>query len=400
MKNLLILIFLFTSVLLFGSEYPIMLQIQSKTEISEDLRDGIEEGLTQLKYSLIDEQTQKEALKEQANQRKSECFDESCLVDTGKMLAAKALIIVEVSKKDDSNYKFKARYVDFETGSTTRAKSLYFEGDIKDFKKLNSFGKKLIVELFEKSDKIEEKVIEKKVEEKIEENNETEIQKETDTKNVEETKQEEDEYKNEVVRESRGNFKEQSWTFGIGLSGGNTRYSLDFKSSVNNTIESDNATIDSFGLCLDFQLSYIINNSFYLFMDINGIFSKGDYTLIRKRTVSVFEANTLLGGQFNFNNDGGRNLMYYLKFGAGLGKIEAKEEDDGIIQISSMGLTGYLEGGINFYWGLQNTIDIFIGILYSKFITSSTDRTELIKDSLKGYFSSSIIGIRYNFITF
>ncbi len=379
MKNLLISTFIFISFLLFANEYPIMLQIQSKIEISEDLRDGIEEGLTQLKYSLIDEQTQKEALKEQANQRKSECFDESCLVDTGKMLAAKALIIVEISQKDDLNYKFKAKYIDFETGSTTKTKSLYFEGDIKDFKKLNSFGKNLIIELFEKSDKIEEKIIEKKAIEKDE---------------IKETKQEE--YKNEVVRQNRGNFKEQPWTFGMSLSGGNAKYSLDFKSNV----ESDRITIDAFGLCMDFHLSYIINNSFYLFMSINGIFSKGDYTIIRTRTVSVFEANTLLGGQFNFNNNGSRNLMYYLKFGAGLGKTNAEAEDDGLIQISSKNITGYLEGGINFYFGLQNTVDIFIGVLYSKFVNTSTDSKELIEDSLKGYFSSALLGIRYNFITF
>jgi len=133
-----------------GKDYPIMLKIKSSEKISSDFRDGVEEVLTSLGYSLIDEKTQNTALKEQKEQLKSECYDDTCLVDTGKMLAAKGLIVVEVEKKDENSYKFKSRLVDFEKGTTVKSVSDYFEFSLKNYKEMMNFGRSLTKSLLNK----------------------------------------------------------------------------------------------------------------------------------------------------------------------------------------------------------------------------------------------------------
>jgi len=74
------------------------------------------------------------------------------LVDVGKMLAAKGLVMVEVTKKGDKLYLFKAKYVDFETGTTQKTVTEYFEYDLNNFKELNKFGKSLIKGMFGKNE--------------------------------------------------------------------------------------------------------------------------------------------------------------------------------------------------------------------------------------------------------
>ena len=71
MRYLFILFFIslmfFTSIQIFATKnFPVMLQIKSELNIPDDLRTGIEEGLTENNFSLISEEIQKEALKEQA----------------------------------------------------------------------------------------------------------------------------------------------------------------------------------------------------------------------------------------------------------------------------------------------------------------------------------------------
>ncbi len=155
MKYLFMLFFV-VSTILAAKDYPVMLQIKSDLNIPDDLRTGIEEGLTENNFSLISEEVQKEALKEQAHQRQKECYDESCLVDTGKMLAARGLVIVEIVKKNEKYYLFKAKYIDFESGTTQKTKSDYFEYDLNDFKELNKFGKNLIINTMVKKENKEE----------------------------------------------------------------------------------------------------------------------------------------------------------------------------------------------------------------------------------------------------
>ena len=93
------------------------------------------------------------------------------------MLAAKGLVIVEIVKKTEKYYLFKAKYIDFESGTTQKTKSDYFEYDLNEFKELNNFGKNLIINTMIKKENTEElkeietsETIENKINDKLSEN--------------------------------------------------------------------------------------------------------------------------------------------------------------------------------------------------------------------------------------
>ncbi len=150
---LLLLVYLLSVNILSTEQLPIMLEIKSKLDIPKEFRDGIEESVTGFGYILINEEEQKRALQEQVEQSKNDCIDDSCLVDTGKMLAAKAIIIINVFQVDENEYKFKVRYIDFETGTTQKTTTLFYKKSIKDYKSLFVFSKKLISKLLKKEEK-------------------------------------------------------------------------------------------------------------------------------------------------------------------------------------------------------------------------------------------------------
>ena len=86
----------------------ILFKVISEKEIIkpniEMIKTSLEANLTSLGYGIIDEKIQEEALKEQKKQQSSDCYDDQCLVDTGRMLTAKKLLIIRVSKKSDNNF--------------------------------------------------------------------------------------------------------------------------------------------------------------------------------------------------------------------------------------------------------------------------------------------------------
>ncbi len=134
-----------------NNSFPIMLKFVSKDFKLENnqnaiFRSGVEESLTENKYSLISEETQEETLKEQSMQRNKECLDESCLVDTGKMLAARGLFIIEVIKSKN-DYLFKIKYINLETAETLKTKSLIYTKDIDNAQNLLDFAKELTKEV-------------------------------------------------------------------------------------------------------------------------------------------------------------------------------------------------------------------------------------------------------------
>jgi len=114
------------------------------------IRSGIEESLTEKKYSLISESIQKEALLEQAKQQKSDCYDDNCIIDTGKMLSAKFLILIDIIKLD--KYVFKVQYISLETGVSEKVKSLIYNYDIGNSKELLEFSKSIINNLNNKQE--------------------------------------------------------------------------------------------------------------------------------------------------------------------------------------------------------------------------------------------------------
>ncbi len=131
----------------------VMLKVVTKEfEMDKDekdiLRSGLEDKLTQTGYSIISEKAQEEALIEQAQQRKKECYDEECIVDVGKMIAARFLCLVDIKKtKNSENYVFQLKFIDIESGETIKSRTNIYKQNITDIESLLLFSKKSIVEL-------------------------------------------------------------------------------------------------------------------------------------------------------------------------------------------------------------------------------------------------------------
>jgi hypothetical protein len=114
----------------------------------EIIKTSIETNLTSLGYGIINENIQNEAIEEQKKQQNSDCYDDQCLVDTGRMLAAKKLLIIKISNKDNDKFFIKLRKIDIETGiiedSFASKNSLNFN----DYDNLNITIQKLLNKIF------------------------------------------------------------------------------------------------------------------------------------------------------------------------------------------------------------------------------------------------------------
>lgn len=140
------------STTIFAENSGVMLKIfQKETNIDDStqhiIRLGVSEIVTSNGFFLIDEQSQEEALKEQSQQREKGCFDESCLVDTGKMLAANKILMVELSSIGQ-NMLFAIKFIDVESGSIIKTSSTIFKGDISDSESLLNFSKEVSTIIF------------------------------------------------------------------------------------------------------------------------------------------------------------------------------------------------------------------------------------------------------------
>ncbi len=154
---------LFVSTVIFAQtnekkDRTLMVQILLKNnlkisnEITKSIKTSAESILTDYKYLIIDEQVQNQALKEQSEQRKKECYDESCLVDTGKMLAASKLVIIEIFA-ENKKYKFVTSVIDIETGSKIATNTNWFKDDITDGELLDNAVKEFMLNLINKTTK-------------------------------------------------------------------------------------------------------------------------------------------------------------------------------------------------------------------------------------------------------
>ncbi|MBN2693326.1 SUMF1/EgtB/PvdO family nonheme iron enzyme [bacterium] len=138
-----ILIFLFFSLNIFAENESVVLFINSvnfKLSISNlsNIKGGVEELLTKNRIYLIDEKIQNEVLKEQSEQRKKSCYDDSCLIDVGKMVSAKKIIKIEITKGNRS-YIFNTSIIDLEKGIKEVSQKDIFDDDINNEKKLSEF---------------------------------------------------------------------------------------------------------------------------------------------------------------------------------------------------------------------------------------------------------------------
>jgi len=147
MRKIIFLLFFTTSMLFSQSE---------NLKVIETIRAVTEQEITKKGFSIIDQIVQEDALKEQSEQRKKGCYDDSCLVDTGKMLAAQRLFLVDINKLGEEQFLFKIRYVSVESGETINSESELFEGKLSDYSKLFKFSKDFVTRIFgdeKKSDK-------------------------------------------------------------------------------------------------------------------------------------------------------------------------------------------------------------------------------------------------------
>lgn len=136
---------LFSLSMLFADNNAVMLFIHAKNFKPSDstlaiIRGNIEEIATKNQVTLVDEVVQTEVLKEQAKQRKTECYEESCVVDVGKMIAANKILKIEITK--GNTYIFNGSFIDIEKGLKENSKQDIYSGDINDDMKLAEFSKK------------------------------------------------------------------------------------------------------------------------------------------------------------------------------------------------------------------------------------------------------------------
>ena len=107
--------FMFANIL-FASKKVVSLEVKTKIDIPDDFQSGMEEELTVYGYSL--------------------CQENACDNVPFK-------VKVDIIKKSDKVYRFKAKFIDTVQKRVLSIKSLYFKGSIDDYEKLMAFGKDL-----------------------------------------------------------------------------------------------------------------------------------------------------------------------------------------------------------------------------------------------------------------
>lgn len=375
------LIFLISFPLL-SKGIPIMLQIKSEESIPVDFRDGVEEALTEMNFTLVDQKAQEEALKEQTEQREKGCYDDECLVDTGKMLAARGLIVVEVEKRDESIFRFKFRYVDFETGTTTKTKMTYFNFSLLKYKELNEFGKSITKELFSDNTKSENIQIQQKVIPPIE----------SDKKTEEIKKPEKKEDSNQI--NSNNNAKEiqlshDKLKLSIGLKAGGNMTDIMFLDEQGHETW---ASFDGRSIMLDFELIYNLQK--YLGVYILGSLGVGSVERFETSESNTFKAvNIFLGlrGDYFVNFA----LSSYLKFGIGFSSASLKNDSNSDVDVIYLsGPVLELEAGITYFNSTGSPIfDLGLGI------TSMMFKDVSLKNSTKANTTQVYLSFRYYFMS-
>jgi hypothetical protein len=447
MKFLAILFLSLFATIVYSEDFPVMLSIKSEIKVPNDFRDGVEEALTTMGYSLVDEKAQKEALAENAKARNSECYDDACLVDTGKMLAARALISVEVEKKGDKAYKFKGKFIDFETGTTTKTKVMYYEYELSNFKELSKFGKNFSAQLLTGKEVRAQNI--EPIQKEVRAQNIEPIQKEVRAQNIEPTQKEvraqniEPIQKEEKEVEKPKEVKKEidtkillllpkrykgKWDVTLGLIGGahdtyteyyneNDEYDRDFYGTLT-------------GLGFSLGLTYRWNHWLSFFSEFTFLNSFGEVSRETKYneyedvidSMTITTINFSLGAQFSFGDTQGTGLVYYAKLALYSGRDSYSNDsldnynNENIYFdigngdfISTVG--GMIELGVNINLFFNNNIDIYAAFYYGPQTggglegLSITDPStgNLINDYYlfnSGESANIVLGVRYNVYTF
>ena len=117
----------------------------NKTNVDKTVGTTAEDIITKLGFTLLSKDIQNETLKEQATKNETgNCLDDSCLIDTGKMLAAKRLFVIKIVEIKKDNYMFKISYINLETDINLFTSSKLYNGSLDDSKKLFNFSKEFL----------------------------------------------------------------------------------------------------------------------------------------------------------------------------------------------------------------------------------------------------------------
>lgn len=158
MKLFTLLLFLTLSLNLFAVkkiDNLIIFRVITDENISKSnidmINTSVETNLTSLGYGIINEKIQNEALEEQKEQQKSECYDDQCLVDTGRMLAAKKLLIIRITKQKTGNFFIKLRKIDIESGIIENSFASTSKLEFNDYELLNKVINALLKKIFKEN---------------------------------------------------------------------------------------------------------------------------------------------------------------------------------------------------------------------------------------------------------
>ncbi len=120
----------------------------NKVNVNKTVGTTAEDIITKLGFTLLSKDIQNETLKEQATKSETgSCLDDSCLIDTGKMLAAKRLFVIKIVEIKKDNYMFKISYINLETDTNLFTSSKLYNGSLDDSKKLFNFSKEFLSSL-------------------------------------------------------------------------------------------------------------------------------------------------------------------------------------------------------------------------------------------------------------
>lgn len=154
---MLFLLFLLSVSIMAKGEYPVILEFITKETLSEaslkTLRAGIEMGLTQKNYSVIDDKTRAEISKLQKN---------NCLVNGKKIIKPKALFFFDIIKVGKNKYLFNIKLVDLKTAEIKISVSDIYQNSLGNSKKLLWFSKKLTIYALSKKNKFKLRKIKEK----------------------------------------------------------------------------------------------------------------------------------------------------------------------------------------------------------------------------------------------
>ncbi len=115
-------------------------------KVTKTLRSAAEQTITNKNFTILDQSIQEEAL---AGQTESGCLDDSCLMDTGKMLAASRIFIVKISPLGKNQYLFKITHTNLETNEMVKSQSEIYTEKLDDYNKLLEFGQKFFKTIFQ-----------------------------------------------------------------------------------------------------------------------------------------------------------------------------------------------------------------------------------------------------------